>query len=117
MTGGRAPKFNPMRPIARRHMVSEPDRQARRALATNSAAWRRLRASVLAVEPLCRHCRKKGKVRAASCVDHVDGNAMNNDPDNLQPLCSHCHSRKTAREDGGFGNQTKGGNGRGESNL
>lgn len=117
MAGSRAPKFNPMRPIARRHLLSEPGRQARRALATNSATWRRLRASVLAAEPLCRECGKKGRVRAASCVDHVDGNAMNNDPNNLQPLCSPCHSRKTAREDGGFGNRTARAKGRGESNL
>lgn len=86
------------------HRPPEADRQARRALATNSAAWRRLRASVLAAEPLCRECGKKGRVTAASCVDHVDGDAMNNDPSNLQPLCSPCHSRKTAQQDGGFGN-------------
>lgn len=80
------------------------DRQARRALPTNSAAWRRLRASVLAAEPLCRECARKGRVTAATCVDHIDGNAMNNGAHALQPLCSPCHSRKTAIENGGFGN-------------
>lgn len=89
------------------HRPPEADRQARRALATNSAAWRRLRASVLAAEPLCRECAKKGRVTAASCVDHVDGNSHNNSTENLQPLCSPCHSRKTAMFDRGFGNPGK----------
>jgi len=28
-------------------------------------------------------------------VDHMDGNHENNDPENLQTLCSRCHSIKT----------------------
>lgn len=28
-------------------------------------------------------------------VDHIDGNHENNDPENLQTLCSRCHSIKT----------------------
>ena len=86
------------------HKAPEASRQARRALATNSAAWRKLRAQVLGAEPLCRHCAAKGVVRAANVVDHEDGDAHNNSLSNLQPLCGPCHSRKTAAEDGGFGN-------------
>lgn len=82
-------------------------RQHRRALATNSAAWRAIRASVLRAEPLCRMCAQRGRTRAAGCVDHIDANPGNNDPTNLQPLCSPCHASKTAREDGGFGNRKK----------
>jgi 5-methylcytosine-specific restriction protein A len=82
-------------------------RQHRRALATNSAAWRAIRASVLRAEPLCRVCKARGRFTAASCVDHVDANPGNNDLTNLQPLCSPCHARKTAAEDGGFGNRKK----------
>ncbi|WP_418010796.1 HNH endonuclease [Pandoraea pnomenusa] len=39
-------------------------------------------------------------------VDHVDGNSHNNPPDgsNWQTLCKPCHSAKTSKEDGGFGN-------------
>lgn len=82
-------------------------RQHRRALATNSAAWRAIRASVLRAEPLCRVCAQGGRTRTASCVDHINGDAQNNDTSNLQPLCSPCHASKTAREDGGFGNRKK----------
>lgn len=73
----------------------------------SGAAWRKLRAAVLLEEPLCRLCKKKDPpvIRAAKCVDHEDGDPNNNDPKNLQPLCWPCHSRKTAKEDGGFGNR------------
>lgn len=83
------------------------DRQRRRALATNSTTWRKLRASILDGEPLCRICAAAGRITGASHVDHVDGDDSNNNPDNLQPLCAPCHSSKTAREDGGFGNVRK----------
>jgi len=95
------------KPVVRRtpvHRVPEPDRQARRALPTNSKAWRAIRSAVLAREPLCRECGKRDVVRAATEVDHIDGNDANNAPRNLQPLCKPCHSSKTAREQGGFGN-------------
>ena len=87
-----------------RYQHSEPSRKARRALATNSAAWRKIRAAVLAAEPLCRICASKRRITAASCVDHIDGDAHNNDRANLQSLCSKCHNRKTATENGGWGN-------------
>gem|GEM_PF-4480047 len=45
-------------------------------------------------------CTGKGQAH----VDHVDGNPNNNDPANLRTMCVGCHSRKTARENGGFGN-------------
>ena len=88
------------------HRPAEASRQARREMATNSAAWRRIRADQLAKEPLCRECDKRRKVTAANVCDHIDGNCNNNPTDgsNYQSLCGPCHSRKTAREDGGFGN-------------
>lgn len=72
----------------------------RRTLPLNSAAWQRLRASVLRGEPLCRHCTAEGKTVPATDVDHRDGNPGNNEPENLQPLCHEHHSRKTARDHG-----------------
>lgn len=79
-------------------------RQAGRALPTNDRRWRQLRALVLREQPLCTLCDQAGILRAASVVDHINGDALDNDRHNLQSLCASCHARKTAREDGGFGN-------------
>jgi len=61
---------------------------------------------VLNREPLCRECLKQGRLTPATEVDHIVPLASGgtNDLENLQPLCHSCHSRKTAKEDGGFGN-------------
>ncbi|WP_367363511.1 HNH endonuclease [Mesotoga sp.] len=57
-------------------------------------------------EPLCRECKKHGRLTLATEVDHIIplSKGGDNSPGNLQPLCHACHSRKTASEDGGFGN-------------
>lgn len=66
---------------------------------TGSLIWRLIRAEVLRRQPVCVACWRA----KATDVDHIDGNAWNNAPANLQGLCHPCHSRKTARFDGGFG--------------
>ena len=62
--------------------------------------WRRIRLQVLAEQPLCA-CGAR-----ATQVDHIiplkDGGT--NDRANLVASCKPCHSRKTAKHDGGFGN-------------
>lgn len=78
----------------------------RRHLPLDGAAWLKLRAQVLADEPLCRHCVATGYVTPATDVDHiVNGQGDytdDNSRDNLQALCHECHSRKTRAEiDGG----------------
>ena len=54
--------------------------------------WSKIRAAVLAAEPLCRVCKKP-----AAVVDHIisrrDGGG--DEPSNLQPLCHKCHTAKT----------------------
>ena len=80
------------------------DRQARRGLTTSSAHWRRIRAKQLREHPLCAVCTELGLVVPASHVDHIDNDSRNNYMDNLASLCASCHSRKTAQQDGGFGN-------------
>ena len=52
------------------------------------------------MEPLCRHCKARGLIVAASEVDHINNVASDNDPDNLQALCKSCHSRKTQADMG-----------------
>lgn len=73
---------------------------------TNCAAWRKVRAHQLAIEPLCKECDKRGRVTVATVCDHIDGDCNNNPEDgsNYQSLCRTCHATKTAREDGGWGN-------------
>ena len=72
--------------------------QAKRQYKTNSTTWRRLRRWVLDREPLCRDCRKKGRITPATEVDHIDGDSWNNDRTNLQGLCKPCHTKKTNKE-------------------
>ena len=80
-----------------------------RTLALNGTAWRKLRAHVLAGEPLCRHCTAKGiGPVVATEVDHADNNPANNAPENLQPLCREHHSQKTARDQGHTVNERMG---------
>lgn len=62
--------------------------------------------------PLCVICEKKGKLKIAQCVDHIEPVSGPDDPKfwivaNHQGLCNSCHSIKTASEDGGFGNERK----------
>ena len=73
------------------------------------SAWRKLRSRYLRAHPQCEVCGSDDRVQ----VDHIvpisrGGGRL--DWDNLQSLCIHHHSSKTATEDGG-------GWGRGGSNL
>ncbi len=73
-----------------------------------NARWRRLRQWWLNAHPLCELCRKGGILTAAVLVDHIQPHRGDQillyDPANLQSLCTTCHNRKTAMEDGGLGN-------------
>ena len=71
--------------------------------------WRKASKAFLKKNPLCVYCHRDDRVTAAAEVDHVipHGGDRNLfwDQSNWQPLCKKCHSKKTAREDGGFGNE------------
>ena len=64
---------------------------------------RRLRAQLLAQEPLCRLCTAKTppRVTVATIADHIVSIAKGGpvyDINNLQPVCLPCHQRKTLTE-------------------
>lgn len=87
--------------------------------------WQRSARAYLRKHPLCVHCLEKGIVEAAQVVDHIKPHGLTEalrsgdpeaihaarllfwDSDNWQALSKVCHDRKTATEDGGFGNQVK----------
>lgn len=73
----------------------------------NTSQWRRLRVAKLRETPLCEYC-TPGRERLANQVDHRVPVKEGGDPwawDNLASCCQSCHSRKTASEDGAFGNK------------
>ncbi len=71
--------------------------------------WKDAKAIFLRSNPLCVDCNSRGILTAAKAVDHKVPHkgdyALFWDRDNWQPMCGSCHNRKTAREDGAFGNK------------
>lgn len=87
--------------------------------------WTKARATFLRSRPLCEceECRQLGRLEAATVVDHIiphklkdalesgdaeriaQAQALFWDKGNWMPMAKRCHDRKTAREDGGFGNR------------
>ena len=62
----------------------------------NSRDWRKLRAYVLAGEPLCREC-----TAVATVVDHITPIRLGGSKwshENLQPMCTSCHNKKSRSE-------------------
>ena len=74
-----------------------------------TSRWRRVSQEFLKAHPLCAECERQGRITPATCVDHIKPHRGDFhlfwDQSNWQPLCTACHSRKTAAEDGGFGNK------------
>lgn len=62
--------------------------------------WKRVRAAFLSANPLCEACKDKGKLVPAVLVHHKcklsDGGT--HDWENLQALCTGCHSRLHASQ-------------------
>lgn len=83
--------------------------------------WRKIRALVLAERPLCAdpYGLHPNQVVLATDVDHIIPLAAggSNARENLQPLCHSCHSAKTARDNGGFGNAPRTERGGGDPSL
>lgn len=76
----------------------------KRVVSLHSAAWKRMRAQVLAEEPLCRWCLARGEYVASEEVDHIrdsrEDYTDDNRRENLTAMCKPCHSMKTARSMG-----------------
>lgn len=64
--------------------------------------WRRVRAQVLAQEPLCRMCMAQGRVTEATEMHHEVSiradSSRRLDPANLIPTCKPCHLATTGRD-------------------
>jgi 5-methylcytosine-specific restriction enzyme A len=69
-------------------------------------AWRKARLGFLAEHPLCARCGAPATV-VDHIVPHRGDPAIFWDRTRWQALCASCHSRKTAAEDGGFGNRRR----------
>ena len=70
--------------------------------------WRAYRLGYLAAHPLCVECVTTGRAVPATEVDHIRPHRGDQhlfwSADNHRALCKSCHSRATAKYDGGFGN-------------
>lgn len=78
-----------------------------------TSRWQRYSRSFRKANPLCVNCSAQGLIRPSEHVDHIKAVSGADDPlfwdkSNHQALCQSCHSRKTIREDGGFGSGRRG---------
>lgn len=71
--------------------------------------WRKARIRFLRNHPLCVECENENELAAATVVDHIIPHKGDKvlfwDCNNWQPLCKPHHDSKTAKENGGFGNE------------
>ena len=96
--------------VHRRQVRQESDQQrGTRTERGYDNRWLKARATYLRSHPLCVVCKAAGRLTPAVIVDHIvphrgDQQLFWDTENNWQSLCRPCHSRKTASEDGGFGN-------------
>lgn len=69
-------------------------------LRDHSRGYRRLCASLLDAEPLCRYCRLEGRISPATLIDHIVALSLggSNDRPNLAPACAECNAAKAIVE-------------------
>jgi 5-methylcytosine-specific restriction enzyme A len=94
----RVPTYRASVPTASRHQEYDcyaRDPQSKRFY--SSVAWQKLRGMKLRRDPLCAECSKRGQLTPATHAHHVievqDDQSLRLELDNLQSLCSSCHSR------------------------
>ena len=68
----------------------------------NTSRWHKLAKAFIEDHPLCEECKRKGILRAAECVDHIDPWPICEDyffdRRNLQALCNKCNIEKGNRD-------------------
>jgi len=73
-----------------------------------TSKWRKASKDYLSKHPWCVECEKQGVHEPATETDHIIPHKGDMklfwDRNNWQGLCHVCHSKKTAMEDGGYGN-------------
>ena len=64
----------------------------------NTHRWHKLAKAFIESHPLCEECKRKGIIKAAECVDHIDPWPICEDyffdTRNLQALCNQCNIDK-----------------------
>ena len=66
--------------------------------------WKKIRQMILVRDNyMCQPCLEKDRLTPATEVDHIIPKAKGGDdnPDNLQAICTDCHKAKTTQENGG----------------
>lgn len=58
------------------------------------SGWVKIRARILARDPVCKLC----DVRPSTHCDHIVAKADDHRPEGLQGVCGPCHDQKSARE-------------------
>lgn len=56
--------------------------------------WRKIRAEILARDPICKIC----GVRPSVFCDHIEAKKDLHTPSDLQGVCGPCHDQKSSRE-------------------
>ena len=68
----------------------------------NTSRWHKLAKAFIEDHPLCEECKRKGILKAAECVDHIDPWPICEeyffDTGNLQALCNKCNIEKGNRD-------------------
>jgi 5-methylcytosine-specific restriction protein A len=94
-----------------KHTKPKIDKRESASVRGYDSKWRKVRQGYLLHHPLCVSCKQIDILTTATVVDHIKPHKGDKtlfwDKNNWQALCISCHNRKTAKEDGAFGNTIK----------